>query len=63
METVCKNYRPVLQILPYVRRRVGLVVTGSEVYEGLIDDESEKWVVSKLKSYGCELVQKRSGFG
>ena len=58
MEAVCEKHRPVLEILPYVRRRVGLVVTGSEVYEGLIEDESEKWVMAKMKAYGCELVQK-----
>ena len=50
--------KPVLTVLPYTRRLIGLVVTGSEVYEGLIRDESDRFIVSKLKDYGCELVQK-----
>ncbi|MCE5274387.1 MAG: molybdopterin-binding protein [Deltaproteobacteria bacterium] len=49
---------PVIQILPYTKRLVGLVVTGSEVYEGLIEDESDRFIVSKLQGYDCELVQK-----
>ena len=53
-----KDHQPVFQVLPYFRQRVGLVVTGSEIYEGLIPDGAEKWVIPKLKAYGCEIVQK-----
>ncbi len=58
VENIGKVHQPVFQVLPYFRRRVGLVVTGSEIYEGLIPDGSEKWVIPKLKAYGCEIVQK-----
>jgi len=59
MEAVCRIHKPILQVLPYMRKRVGLIVTGSEIYEGLIEDQSEKWVFSKLTAYGCEMVQKK----
>ena len=59
MEGIGLKYKPILQVLPYVRKRVGLVVTGSEVSEGLIPDGSETWVVPRLTAYGCELVGKR----
>ncbi len=58
LERIAGQSRPVLQILPYVRRRVGLVVTGSEVFEGLIQDGSDRFIVAKLKDYGCELIKK-----
>ena len=58
LEEIARSRRPVLQIWPYLRSRVGLVVTGSEVYEGLVADESDKWVASRLKDYDCELVGK-----
>ncbi len=49
---------PVLRILPYTRRMVGLVVTGSEVYEGLVKDESDRFIASKLGEYSARLVRK-----
>lgn len=58
LERIAERSKPMLQILPYTRRRVGLVVTGSEVYEGLIKDESDRFIVSRLRAYGCELVKK-----
>lgn len=58
LEKIIAEAGAVLQVLPYVKRLVGIVVTGSEVYEGLIKDESERFIVSKLKEYGCELVEK-----
>ena len=51
-------YRPVLQILPYRKMRVGGVVTGSEIYNGLIKDEFDRYVAAKVVNYGCELVKK-----
>jgi molybdenum cofactor synthesis domain-containing protein len=58
LERVVVETGSVLNVLPYIKRLVGLVVTGSEVYEGLIKDESEKFIVPKLKEYGCELLER-----
>ena len=58
VEDIGKAHQPVFQVLPYYRQRIGLVVTGSEIHEGLIPDGSDKWVIPKLKAYGCEIVQK-----
>ena len=56
-DTICTS-KPVLQIRPYTKRFVGLIVTGSEVYEGMVKDESDRFIVSKLKDYGAGLVRK-----
>jgi molybdenum cofactor synthesis domain-containing protein len=58
LEAMARKRRPVLQIWPYIKSRIGLVVTGSEVYDGLIADDSDRWVVSHFRAYGCELVRK-----
>ncbi len=58
LEAIAKEHRPVLQIWPYVKTRVGLVITGSELYDGLIDDESDKWLLPRLLEYNCKLVGK-----
>jgi molybdenum cofactor synthesis domain-containing protein len=58
LEQIVSEMGPVIEVLPYTRRLVGLVVTGSEVYEGIIKDESERFIVPKLREYGCELVER-----
>lgn len=58
LEAMAKKCQPVLQIWPYIKSRIGLVVTGSEVYDGLVVDESDRWIVSRFRDYGCELVRK-----
>ena len=47
----------VIKIKPFRQARVGLVVTGSEVYEGRVNDSSHI-VVKKLENYGASLVGK-----
>ncbi len=49
---------PVVRVLPYRKMTFGAVVTGSEIYEGRIDDGFERHVGCKLSSYGCEFLKK-----
>lgn len=58
LEELAARYRPVLQVLPYRKLRVGGVVTGSEIYKGLIKDEFDRYVAQKVINYGCEFVKK-----
>ncbi|HOO37794.1 MAG TPA: molybdopterin-binding protein [Deltaproteobacteria bacterium] len=58
LEDIAGSSKAVLQILPYTKKLVGLVVTGSEVYEGLVKDESDRFIVSRLRDYGCELLRR-----
>lgn len=55
-ETLCKRER-LLALLPYVPRKVGVIITGSEVYSGRIQDKFEPVVREKLRSYPCEIVK------
>ena len=58
LETIAKQHRPVISVLPYRRLKVGAVVTGSEVYSGLVDDGFDQYVGTKIKDFGSEIVQK-----
>ena len=54
-EELCRE-RPLLRLLPYEPRRVGVIVTGSEVYTGRIQDKFEPVVRRKLAAYPGEIL-------
>ncbi|MBW1710294.1 MAG: molybdopterin-binding protein [Deltaproteobacteria bacterium] len=58
LENLSERFKPILQVRPYRRMRVGGVVTGSEIYKGLINDEFDRYVAQKFIDYGCEYVRK-----
>ena len=48
---------PLLSVKSFQRMKAGLIITGSEVYDGLIEDRFEAIVEKKLTAYGSELVK------
>jgi molybdenum cofactor synthesis domain-containing protein len=48
---------PVFSVAAYCRLRARLIITGSEVYEGLIEDKFEKIVRQKLENLGAGLEE------
>jgi molybdenum cofactor synthesis domain-containing protein len=56
VEAICRDYYPVLQVLPFRPLKAGIVVTGSEVYRGLIQDRFSPVVRCKLEDFGCEVL-------
>lgn len=49
---------PLLSIHPYIIKNYGMVVTGSEVYDKLVDDKFSPIVENKLLKYGVTLKKK-----
>lgn len=49
----------VFTLLPYKHKKVGLVVTGSEVYTGRIEDKFGPTIVEKLSKYDVEILGKK----
>jgi formylmethanofuran dehydrogenase subunit E len=47
---------PVLDILPLRKLKTGILVTGTEVFQGLIEDRFIPVVSSKVEAYGCPVV-------
>jgi molybdopterin biosynthesis enzyme len=56
-EALCKDH-PIVTILPTPRRRIHLIVTGSEVYTGRIKDGFEPIVRKKVGEMGSDLANK-----
>ncbi len=58
VEAICRRYGPVIQVLPFRPKKVGVVVTGSEIFEKRIQDHSADIVVRKVKAFGSRVVRK-----
>lgn len=54
-EQLCRD-TPLLRLLPYRHKKVGVIITGSEVYHGRIQDRFEPVVRDKMKQYPSEIV-------
>jgi len=48
----------VIDVNPFRTLKIGAVVTGSEIYAGLVPDGFERYVAKKIQSFGCEIVKK-----
>jgi molybdenum cofactor synthesis domain-containing protein len=58
LEEIARKYAPIIRVLPYRQLKVGAIVTGTEIYQGLIPDGFDKYVGKKIKEYGCEVAKK-----
>ena len=54
-EELCRGRR-LLELRPYQQKKIGVIVTGSEVYHGRIQDKFEPVVREKMKSYPSEIL-------
>jgi hypothetical protein len=57
-ETICSRSGPVVSIRPLSKKKVGVVITGSEFYKGRVQDGFEEWVGKKLLAFQCEIIRK-----
>lgn len=48
-----------LEVRPWRRTKAGLVITGTEVAEGLVEDRFEPIVTEKLLAFGCSVLGTR----
>ena len=58
LEALAKNNKTILSVKPYQSLKVGALVTGSEVYNGLITDDFGPSVGKKITEAGCTLIKK-----
>lgn len=54
-ERLCA-FQKLLELLPYQNKKVGVIITGSEVYHGRIKDKFEPVIRSKMKQYPSEIA-------
>ncbi len=53
VEEICKKYQGIVSIKPVKSLKIGVVVTGTEVYEGIIKDKFGPLLRQKAVDYGC----------
>lgn len=53
---IAKERFPVFTVLPYKPLKCGVIITGSEVYYGRIQDRFEPVMNKKLQGYGAEIL-------
>lgn len=58
VEKICARSGAVVTIKPLEKKKVGVVVTGSEFYRGRVQDGFEEWVGKKLLAFDCEIRRK-----
>jgi len=58
VEEICRQAGPVLRVLPFRPKKFGIVVTGSEIFEGRIRDTSAGIVQRKAESLGGKVTRK-----
>lgn len=56
VSAIADEESPILRILPYVRKRFGVVTTGSEVYHGRIADTFTPVIEEKVSVYGGQII-------
>ena len=54
-ERLCAG-RKLLDLRPYAHKKIGVIITGSEVYSGRIKDKFEPVVRRKMESYPAEML-------
>ncbi len=57
VEERCKDHT-MIDIHPYKLKRVGVVVTGNEVYHGRIKDSFDEMVGEKIREHGATVIEK-----
>ena len=48
---------PLFHVLPLQKKSVGIVVTGTEVAQGLVDDKFTPIITKKIEAYGSEIIE------
>ena len=59
VKKIAENAAPLMKIAPYKKFKVGLVVTGSEIYHERIKDTFTPVIESKLKNFGLNIDERR----
>ena len=59
VEEICRKSALVLEIIPFVKKKVGILVTGSEIFENRIKDQSAQTVTEKVEALGSKVIRKK----
>lgn len=51
------HHGPIMRVLPLRKARVGILVTGSEIFQGLIEDKFIPIIGAKVEAFDCRVVK------
>lgn len=54
-ERLCAG-KELMNLIPYKAMKAGIIITGSEIYHGLVKDKFESVARKKLEKYPCEIL-------
>jgi molybdopterin biosynthesis enzyme len=54
-EAIGTQRGPVISIKPFLKKKVGVVVTGSEIFKGRVQNGFDDWVGKKLLAFDCDI--------
>ena len=55
-EKICKEAGWIIKVLPFLKYKVGLIITGNEIYKKRVNDEFESVLTKKMEAYGSEVM-------
>lgn len=58
VENWCKRFGPIVEVIPYRKFNIGVVVTGNEIFYGRIQNGFDHNVGKKLSYFGSKVVKK-----
>lgn len=58
VERIVKDQKPMVSVKPFHRLKTAVIVTGSEVYKGRIQDKFGPVIEKKIKAYESEIIYK-----
>lgn len=57
VEEILEDNKPVIKVIPPQIEKIGVIITGKEVYEGRIEDAFKPTLEKKLKPYGLTITK------
>ena len=58
LSDIAARRHPILRIMPWKTPKIGAVVTGTEICNGLIHDEFDAYVGKTVSQFGCQIDEK-----
>ncbi len=58
IENWCEKYGPVLEVIPYRKLNIGVVITGNEIFYGRIPNGFDHTVGKKISYFGSKVIKK-----
>lgn len=50
--------KPIIEVIPIKKKKIGIINTGNEIYHRIINDEFGPVVIQKFSEYDCEIIEK-----